>query len=84
MSNAAAKQNNVVEVVSPGRQLTPLEMVDRAVQAGATPETLEKLMALQERWEAGEARKAFDEAMAAAKTITLSSSREDSNTEQGE
>jgi hypothetical protein len=67
MSNAAAKQSNVVEVVSPGRQLTPLEMVDRAVQAGATPETLEKLMTLQERWEASEARRAFDSAIADAK-----------------
>jgi hypothetical protein len=44
-----------------------MEMLDRAVQSGATPETLEKLMALQERWEANQARRAFDSAIADAK-----------------
>lgn len=47
--------------------ITPMDMLDRAVANGAGIETLEKLMALQERWEANQARKAFDEAMAAAK-----------------
>lgn len=47
--------------------VTPMDMLDRAVASGAGIETLEKLMALQERWEANQARKAFDEAMAAAK-----------------
>lgn len=47
--------------------VTPLEMLDRALTLGAAPETLEKLLALQERWEANQARRAFDEAMAAAK-----------------
>jgi hypothetical protein len=47
--------------------ITPMTMIDRALSTGAAPETLEKLLALQERWEAGQARKAFDEAMAAAK-----------------
>ena len=42
---------------------TPMEMLGRAVQMGANPDTLEKLLALQERWEAKESRKAFDEAM---------------------
>lgn len=51
----------------PTTELTPLEMLDRAVQSGATPDTLEKLMALQERWEKNQARKAFDNAMANAK-----------------
>lgn len=46
---------------------TPMEILSRAVMSGATAETLERLMALQERWERNEARKAFDEAMAAAK-----------------
>jgi hypothetical protein len=46
---------------------TPMAMIDRALALNAAPETLEKLLALQERWEAGQARKAFDEAMAAAK-----------------
>src|SRR5262245_9922303 len=45
---------------------TPLEMLGRALQMGQGPETLERLLALQERWERNEARKAYDEAMAAA------------------
>lgn len=47
--------------------ITPMGMIDRALASNASPETLERLLALQERWEAGQARKAFDEAMAAAK-----------------
>lgn len=47
--------------------LTPMDMLDRAVASGAGIETLERLMALQERWEKNNARRAFDEAMAAAK-----------------
>jgi hypothetical protein len=47
--------------------ITPMTMIDRALATGAAPETLEKLLALQERWEASQGRKAFDEAMAAAK-----------------
>lgn len=47
--------------------VTPMEMLNRAVAAGADIDVLEKLMNLQERWEASQARKAFDEAVAAAK-----------------
>lgn len=46
---------------------TPMEMVALAVQRGASMETLERLQAMQERWEANQARKAFDEAIANAK-----------------
>ncbi len=46
---------------------TPMEMLGRAVQMGASPETLEKLLALQERWERSQARRAYDKAIAAAK-----------------
>lgn len=55
------EQNNLPAAV------TPMTMIDRALASNAAPETLEKLLALQERWEASQARKAFDEAMAAAK-----------------
>jgi hypothetical protein len=54
-------------VTSQSGALTPMEMLDRALSSGAAPETLEKLMNLQERWEKSEARKAFDAAMSAAK-----------------
>jgi ERF superfamily. len=47
--------------------VTPMAMIDRALALNASPDTLERLFALQERWEANEARKAFDTAMAAAK-----------------
>lgn len=48
--------------------ITPMEMLDRAVTSGASVETLERLMNLQERWEKNQARKAFDQAIAAAKS----------------
>jgi hypothetical protein len=51
----------------PRHALSPMDMVERAVTAGAGIEVIERLMALHERHEANTARKAFDEAMAAAK-----------------
>lgn len=47
--------------------LTPLAMIDRALSSGASVEVLEKLMGLQERYDANMARKAFDNAVAEAK-----------------
>ena len=47
--------------------ITPMAMIDRALASGATPETLEKLLTLQERWEANQARKAFIVSMASAR-----------------
>lgn len=47
--------------------LTPMTMIEKALASGATPETLEKLMALQERWEATQSRKAFIASMALAR-----------------
>lgn len=46
---------------------SPMELIARAVSSGATPETLERLMALQERWQAAQAKSDFDKAIAAAK-----------------
>ena len=43
---------------------SPAEMIRMAVAGGADLEKLEKLLGLQERWEANEARKAFHQAMA--------------------
>ena len=47
------------------RALTPAEMLSVAVQQNAPVENIERLMGLQERWEANEARKAFEIAMVA-------------------
>jgi hypothetical protein len=57
---------------APDRQLpavavTPMQMLAMAVDRGADIEMLNKLMSLQERWEANEARKAFVVAMSAFK-----------------
>ena len=46
---------------------SPKEMIRFAVEHGADLEKLEKLLALQERWEANEARKAYHAAMSAFK-----------------
>lgn len=46
---------------------TPMAMIERAVASGAGIDTIEKLMGLQERWEANQARKAFNEAVSEAK-----------------
>src|SRR4249919_1626646 len=46
---------------------TPMQILNRALMSGAAPETLEKMLALEERWERNEARKAFDRDITAAK-----------------
>lgn len=48
-------------------EATPMGMIARAVAEGAGLDVIEKLMSLQERWEKNQGRKAFDEAIAAAK-----------------
>lgn len=50
-----------------GNALTPAALLSMAVSQGADLDRLERLMALQERFEANEARKAFVEAMTAFK-----------------
>jgi len=60
---------------SPGQNIaaitTPATLLAMAVQQGASMETLERLMDLQDRWEKREAEKAFNEAMAAFKLIPI-------------
>ena len=50
---------------------TPAHLLQMAVEQGADLDRLERLMALQERWEAGEARKAFVQAMTEFKAEPL-------------
>lgn len=47
--------------------MTPVQMLQSAAATGATPEQIQHMMDLHERWEAGNARKAFVAAMAAFK-----------------
>ena len=46
------------------RQTTPADLLQIAVEGGADIDKLEKLMELQMRWDASEARKAYTRAMA--------------------
>ena len=48
---------------------TPMELIASAIDRGMSPDVIEKLMALQERYEANLSRKAFDAAMAAANNV---------------
>lgn len=60
--------SNVVEHrAQPPAAPTPAHMLQVALEKGASMEQLEKLLDLQERWEATEARKAYVKAMAAFK-----------------
>lgn len=55
------EQNVNTPVVS---QLNPMSLMQVAVESNADIDKLEKLMALQERWEAGNAKKSFYSALA--------------------
>jgi hypothetical protein len=57
-----------VNPYDPPQIMTPMLMIDRAISSGSNVETLEKLMAMQERYEAVQARREFDEAISAAKS----------------
>lgn len=58
--------SNVAKLPAKGESLTPMQMLNQAIQQGSNVEIMEKLLGLQERWERNEARKAFDAAMAEA------------------
>lgn len=53
--------------IAPAPAITPMQMLQIAVEKGTDIEQLDKLMSLHERWEANEARKAFVAAKAAFK-----------------
>lgn len=53
--------------LQPRAAVTPMDMLNMAVQQGADLDKLSKLMDLQERWETNEARKAFVQALNAFK-----------------
>lgn len=58
--------------------VTPLSMLNQAVARGDSIDVLERLMGLHERWEANEARKAFNEAYSSfkAEVVTIVRNRE--------
>ena len=57
-------KNTDITTEQPPAAVTPAEMLRVAVEQGADLDKLEKLMDLQHRWEADQARKAFSEAIA--------------------
>jgi len=61
----------------------PNDVIMMAMQKGYTPELIEKMMALQERFEANESRKAFVKAMAAFKSDPPSVYKDKINTQFG-
>jgi hypothetical protein len=71
----------LVEIDQPQETRADLTVIDNsptsrmmvALERGFSPEQVEKMLALQERWEAGEARKAYNAAFAAfkAEAVTI-------------
>lgn len=57
-----AEKSNVTELQP--ASTTPMQLMQAMIERGTDPDQLEKMLALQERWEAKEARKAFAGAMA--------------------
>lgn len=57
-----------IEYTPPPVVATPATLLQMAVESGADVEKLEKLMDLQERWEANQAAKEFNVSMAAAQS----------------
>lgn len=60
--SAVVKRENVQEMTP--ASTTPMQLMQAMIERGTDPDQLEKMLALQERWEAKEARKAFAGAMA--------------------
>lgn len=52
---------------NPPAAATPMTLIQAAIEANADVDKLEKLLAMQERWEANQGRKEFDKAISAAK-----------------
>ena len=61
-----AENVHPLEVV-PAAPLTPMTLIERVLSNGADMALIDKFMEMQERWDIRNARKAFDEAIAAAK-----------------
>ena len=64
---ALATQGALMRQYEPAQMVTPMQMLQVAMERGADLDKLQQLMDLQQRWEASEARKAFVSAMTAFK-----------------
>lgn len=68
MSKEPETVGDIVDQLPAVNETTPMSMIAQAVAKGAPIETVERLLALQERWEANEARKAYVSAMSSFKS----------------
>jgi ERF superfamily len=66
-NGATPNGNGHVAVREPAAALTPMDMVRQALTQGAPMEVVERFMAMHERFEASQARKVFNLAIAQAK-----------------
>ena len=57
------KKENEIEIVKNGDVNNPLEIIQQAISKGADLDKIEKLMILQERWEATQAKKLYNSEM---------------------
>lgn len=71
MQLALEKQEETALAPVDTAAITPMSVLQMAVSQGADIDKLTKLMELQERWEANQARKAFDRDFAAFKSETV-------------
>ena len=72
MSTAVvSKDPQPIKAIDTPDSVTPMQMIRIAVEQGADMDKLDRLMSLQERWEANEAKKAFVVAMTAFKSETI-------------
>jgi hypothetical protein len=67
MSKQAVAEREPEQALATIQNMTPMQMLDRAISSGSGIEVIKGLMDLQERWEKNQSRKAFDNAMADAK-----------------
>lgn len=64
---ALAEHKETAPAIVERREMTPMEMVGRALELGVSADILKQMMDLRDREEANQARKAFDNAMADAR-----------------
>lgn len=76
MSTDVATRQESLPAAPTGTAVTPMEMLSRALERGIDSDQLDKLMTLQQRWDADQARKEFVKAMAAFKAEPLRLTRD--------
>ena len=64
-------EENTQVLVQSGLAITPSKMIELAISNNAGMDQLERLMAMQERWEENEAKKAFNVALAQFKSESI-------------